>query len=911
MGELVARDVAERTLTLPQGEGPLRQALDAAGVGTFIWHIADDRCEPDSRMLTLFGLAGGRTFLLDDILGTLRPEDRSRVADSFAKAIQADGTRTLSEEFRVLHANGSERWLTIFGRTTFEDAAISTPLAKDGGLQRPLQMSGIATDVTARKQRETNIDLAEQSAANDLRDTQLLHDLSVRAVSDSDVQKFFDAVVTAAVSIAGAHAGCLQLVDAETSELLLLSAHGFDPALEPHFRRVTAASPTSCGKALARGGPAAVDLDGREAPDATGSLRRLFDAGVRSAQSTPLVTRDGRTIGMLSTHWREPHHRLSERERRFIDILARQAAEMLERRGAEQALRESERRLSNELADTRLLQRLSAQLIEGHGSQSLHETIVDVARSIMRSEYATMQMLHPERGSRGELRLIASYGFSDEAREAWKWVRAEAGTTCALALRTGGRFIAPDIARCEAMVGTEDREKLLEAGIRAAQTTPLVSRGGKTLGMITTHWTAPHRPSDREFHLFDILARQAADLMERTQAEDALRRTESQLREADRRKDEFLATLAHELRNPLGPLRTSLEVIRLAGDSRETVDETRLMMEEQVALLERLVDDLLEVSRITSGKIRLQRRPTPLDHLVALAVQANRSALEAAELSLRIALPDSAPVIDVDATRFVQIVSNVLNNAIKFTDPRGSISIAAELTPAADGDAKEVALVISDSGVGISPDMLPRVFDLFTQDDATAHRSHTGLGIGLALARRLMELHDGSIEAHSAGTGRGSTFTLRMPLSDRIAETRPPTPTQTVPCINRRVVVIDDNRSGARAIQRLVTSLGGECQIAHDGETGLALLRHVRPDIVILDIGMPRLDGYETCRRIRREFGPELMIVALTGWGQERDKQMAMRAGFNVHLTKPADPLKLEALLAGDREAFGPASASD
>jgi CheY-like chemotaxis protein len=233
------------------------------------------------------------------------------------------------------------------------------------------------------------------------------------------------------------------------------------------------------------------------------------------------------------------------------------------------------------------------------------------------------------------------------------------------------------------------------------------------------------------------------------------------------------------------------------------------------------------------------------------------------------------------------------------------------LTPAAGADSKEVALVISDSGVGISQDMLPRVFDLFTQDDRTAHRSHTGLGVGLALARRLIELHGGSIEAQSDGAGRGSTFTMRMPVSNRIADARPAAATPVAPRISRRVVVIDDNPSAARAIQRLVTVLGGECQIAHDGETGLACIRQLRPDFVILDIGMPRLDGYETCRRIRQEFGPDIMIVALTGWGQERDKQRAMRAGFNVHLTKPAEPLMLEAMLAGHREVPGSNGASD
>jgi CheY-like chemotaxis protein len=244
-------------------------------------------------------------------------------------------------------------------------------------------------------------------------------------------------------------------------------------------------------------------------------------------------------------------------------------------------------------------------------------------------------------------------------------------------------------------------------------------------------------------------------------------------------------------------------------------------------------------------------------------------------------------------------VSNVVNNAIKFTDPGGRITISAELTPADDSGRRELILAVSDSGIGIPPDMLPRVFELFTQDDATTSRSHTGLGIGLALARRLIELHGGSIDAHSEGPGLGSRFTIRMAVSNATAA-RPiaaasPALTARISC---RVVIIDDNPAAARSIQRLVQWLGGECRVAHTGEAGLAEMRELRPDIVILDIGMPGLNGYDTCRRIREEFGSDVTLVALTGWGQQRDKEHAMEAGFDVHLTKPADPIALEQLLA-------------
>jgi signal transduction histidine kinase len=739
--------------------------------------------------------------------------------------------------------------------------------------------------------------LAEQAVASDLRDTQLLRDLSARLVAESDTQVFFDAIVAAAMSITNAQAGCLQLLDAGSRELVLLANQGFQPALVDRLSRVNATSATSCGQALATNGPAHVDYDAPGLADPDGTLRLFTEGGIRSAQSTPLITRTGRTVGMLCTKWAEPQRQLSEREARFLDLLARQAAEFIERRLSENALRESERRLSIELADTKLLQHLSAQLIEGQGSERLYETVVDAALWIMRSDYATMQVLHPGRGSHGELRLIASRGLDEAAKQRFEWVSAKDATTCARALQTKARVIAPDLVQCEFMAGSAGQAALLEVGIRASQTTPLISRSGKTLGMMSTHWSEPHQPSERDFRLLDILARQAADLIERSQAGEALRESERQLKEADRRKDEFLATLAHELRNPLAPLRTSLELIRIAGNTPAVVEEVREEMEEQLMLLVRLVDDLLDVSRITSGKIRLQRQTTELATLVTRAVQANRTAIEERQIDLSIDMPDTRVLIESDPVRFVQVISNVLHNAIKFSDQGGRISISAELA-SSDTGAREVTVRIADSGIGISSEMLPRVFDLFTQDDTTSQRSQTGLGIGLALARRLIEMHGGSIDAHSDGPGRGSTFTLRMPVAHLAATIHATTPPVATPCAGRRVLVIDDNAAGARAMQRLVKALGGECRVAHNGETGLADLREYRPDIVILDIGMPGLDGYETCRRIRQEFGSSLMVVALTGWGQERDKDRAMQAGFDLHLTKPADPTLLEGLLA-------------
>ncbi len=372
-------------------------------------------------------------------------------------------------------------------------------------------------------------------------------------------------------------------------------------------------------------------------------------------------------------------------------------------------------------------------------------------------------------------------------------------------------------------------------------------------------------------------------------------RAEEQLREANVRKDEFLAMLAHELRNPLAPIRTGLELIRRGGDSVVAVDRVRGMMERQVSHMVRLIDDLLDVSRITSGKIVLQPEPTPLESLVHSAMEANRAAMADKRIDLRVELPEEHCVIDVDPTRFVQVLSNLLHNAAKFTNNDGWVRISAKITRPESDVMPHVSISVVDSGIGISPELLPRVFDLFTQGEPRS--SQPGLGIGLALARRLVELHAGRLDARSDGHGRGSEFVIQLPL----------TTTQPAPAterradehrLERRILVIDDNKDAANATAMLVEEMGGDARVAYDGESALEMLQAYQPEVILLDIGMRGLDGYETGQQIRRLLGNRVLLVALTGFGQVQDKEKATRAGFDAHLTKPADGAALAAVLA-------------
>jgi signal transduction histidine kinase len=424
-------------------------------------------------------------------------------------------------------------------------------------------------------------------------------------------------------------------------------------------------------------------------------------------------------------------------------------------RTAPEALaRQTEQQLEAELRDSRLLQEISAQLIHEQNVSALYEKIIDAAVAIMRSQFASMQMLYPERGKGGELLLLAFRGFNPQAAKFWEWVRADSESTCGVALRSGQRVIAADVERCDFMAGTEDLATYLQTGIRAVQTTPLFSRDGKLVGMISTHWREPHQPSERDLRLLDILARQAADLIER-------RRTEEALREADRRKDEFIAMLSHELRNPLAPIRNVATLLQEDLASPELRAQACGILERQVGHLVRLVDDLLDVSRITRGTLGLQPRSVELAAIVDNAVETSRPLLDAASHVLELDLPREPLGVFGDPVRLAQLLTNILNNAARYTPCGGQIRLALRR------DGAEAVISVRDNGIGIDAAALPRIFEMFAQAEGTRSRFPGGLGVGLALARRLAEMHGGSLHAASAGAGRGSEFVVRLPVESR------------------------------------------------------------------------------------------------------------------------------------------------
>jgi signal transduction histidine kinase len=393
-----------------------------------------------------------------------------------------------------------------------------------------------------------------------------------------------------------------------------------------------------------------------------------------------------------------------------------------------------------------------------------------------------------------------------------------------------------------------------------------------------------------------LLARALRYAIERGRIEEELRRRVEQLAEMDRRKDEFLATLAHELRNPLAPIRNSLNILRMSDDNGPAVERVHEMMERQVSHMVRLVDDLMEVSRITRGRIELRREHVELADIVRSAVETSRPLIDAARHQLVVTLAPEPLILDADAVRLSQVIANLLNNAAKYTEEGGHIWLTARR------EDDEVVISVRDTGLGIPPEMLPRVFDMFAQVNRTLKRSQGGLGIGLTLVRTLVEMHGGRVELRSDGPGHGSEFIVGLKLAAQAQagpEQRRTPGQQPAELHQQRVLVVDDNHDAADSLGMLVKFLGADAYVVYDGPSALKALPVYRPAIVFLDIGMPGMDGHEVarCLRQRPEF-QEVILVALTGWGQEEDRRRSKVAGFDHHLVKPANAEAIQALLA-------------
>ena len=661
-------------------------------------------------------------------------------------------------------------------------------------------------------------------------DLQALHDLNARLPLLDDLPHQMQAVLDALCELQGADQGLLALCDKGATHLRVVASVGFAPEALQGDLLATPLGAAACGRAFAAGQPLAV-VDTESDPGFSPYRELARREGFRAVYSRPLVHRSGEVCGVVSVHFARPRY-FTPREQRLGDLCAGTASVLVERDDAMRRAVASSHRLEVAL-DTSAVPFCLLQPVRDAG---------DTIRSF-RWDYVN----------------AAGAGLMRRAP-------ADITGKSVLETLTEGVHLDPELL-----------PRMLEA-----------LRSHAPLHFET--WV--QGPQRRRW--FDVIASPYdsglavwfSDVSERRQHEEALH-------QADRRKDEFLATLAHELRNPLAPIRQAALIARSPHATQEKKLWSYSVIERQVGHMAMLLDDLLDVSRITRGKLVLRKAPTALAEAVESALESARPLVEARHQHLETRLGPEAVYLEADRLRLAQVLSNLVTNASKYTPEGGHIALEARRE---DGWA---VIEVSDDGSGIAPDALEAIFEMFTQVRGADHTRAGGLGIGLALSRGLVELHGGRLEARSPGLGQGSTFTVRLPCSAAVAA--PPAPDVLLPLAtpSLRVLVADDNRDAAQSLADLLRMEGHEVAVAFDGAEALLQFGEFAPEVALLDIGMPRMTGNEVAAAIRaRPEGAGVLLVAITGWGQERDREAARTAGFDHHFTKPVNPAEVVQLLA-------------
>ena len=692
------------------------------------------------------------------------------------------------------------------------------------------------SDQVRARERLSAAELATRQRADAL---SRLHALAERcSVPDATVADCLDQVLQTAIWTTGAQKGSLQLYDETTDTLKLVAHRGMPPRFLEFFSRVDRQERAVCGAAFAARDRIIVEdvaidslFDGQPAREI------LLDSGIRAVQSTPITSGRGEMLGMFSTHFATPH-RPNERELAFLDMLARQVAEWLERKRAEEALREAAQEM-----------------------QLIVETMVAPVT----------------RCSRDLRYLWVSKPYAE-----WLGRPVE---------EINGRPIAE-------VIGAEAFAQLRPRFERVLRGEVVRSEDHVSFGGIGPRWiTATYSPTFGVDGVCDGWVAVVIDIDERKRMENALRESERALELAGQRKDEFLAMLGHELRNPLGAIRNAIATASLDADHRPKALSIARRQTEQLA---HIVDDLLDVARITQGRISLRREPLLLQVVVDRALEATRSFCEARKHTLVLDVAAEPIAVDGDATRLEQVLVNLISNACKYMNPHGEIVLTLKRVGA------QAEIRVRDVGVGISPELLPQIFELFTQAAPALDRAQGGLGIGLTIARRIVEMHGGAIQAFSEGLGKGSEFVVRLPAIDAAAlgDASGPAPERSDSKASR-VLMVEDNEDAAESLQLLLELLGHHVRVVHTGTEAMAAARANPPEVMLIDIGLPGMTGYDVARAVRGE--PTLantILVALTGYGRDEDKHEALAAGFDYHLVKPVDPDHLKKVIrsVGERE---------
>lgn len=869
---------------------------------------------------------------------------------------------------------------------------------------------------TARIRRD-----AERQIAEDLEAMTRLHETANLCVrSDQRFEECLHEILAAAIALTKADKGNLRLLERDSGALRIAVQIGFEKPFFENFGEPNRNDICARDRAAELGERVVFeDLTRSENVDARPWLKTLLDAGVRALQSTPLLSSGGRVVGILSTCYAAPC-RPTDRQLRFMDVLARQAADYVEHKLDEARIRENETRLtlategagmgwwdidwrskrtlwsrslfqmlgldpdsnsasmglwrqrvhpedlapvveainharrqnrsfqrehriiradngevtwvtvngrffydekigkpirfagvyfdSTEKRRAEAALRESEDLLAGQrdalemaiGGASLDEILGVLVRTAQKNQghdARTAVYLLDERGSR--LKLRAGAGLTDAFRSAAAALDVAPLHPSGLAVLSGQRVVMRDLDHDPRWAASASFSR--EHSIMACCSIPIRSTRGKMLGAMSVYYGSPYDLRARDMDSLMLLAHTAAIIIERhniSEERELLLARESQARreaeEANRTKDEFLAMLGHELRNPLAPILTALQLMQLRKG--ESTERERTVIERQVHHLTRLVDDLLDISKVTRGKISLKLAPVNVADIVAQAIEVASPLVEERMHYLSVSVPASGLVVQGDKARLVQAVSNLLTNAAKYSRPRGHIAIEAKRI------GKEIELSVRDDGIGMSSDMVENAFEPFYQGAQRPDRAGGGLGLGLTIVKNLVKLHGGSVRASSEGKDRGSEFVIRLPAADAGADTggrvRADAEREPARDVMTRVLVVDDNRDAAELLVEALRAVGHRADAVFDPLAALQVISRSAPDIILLDIGLPVMDGYELAEKIRQmPEGSGVRLFALTGYGQAADRKRSMDSGFEHHLSKPVDLVRLDQLI--------------
>ena len=813
----------------------LVDALEAAQIGTWRVDLAKKVDTRDARMNRILGLAPEEsTQSWDDTMGRVHPDDVERLRDAFERALVERGA--YDEELRIVRPDGEVRWLRGRGRVLCDDAGLATTLI------------GASVDITEGKRAQLR---AER-----------LQTLVAELADVTDVHMLASAALEAAMISVSADAGVVCYEQGGELEVAH-SANYAEGEVRP-YRRIPLDTSSPLGRAFVSGEP--VFVESREALAAFPEMAKAT-LRHRAWAALPLLVHK-RRIGVLGLSFAEARPFTGE-DRALLVTVARQCAQASERArlaGVERAaterlalLAEATRRFAAG-QDVDEVLAATAQLVSARLAPTC--AIFCVAPDGRRLVLGALH--HPDPGVAAEIRrmfdetpLAVGEGFAGQVVAAKKPMRivddAEMGA----------------IARPEHVPFVNRRKFAPALGV------PLQAFG-ETLGVIVAA-----RSGGVPFATEDELL--LADLAERVAMTIASLRRREEAEAASRAKDEFLAMLGHELRNPLSPILTALQLMEIRAP--EMFSRERGVIDRQVRHIVRLVDDLLDLSRISRSKVELQMRRVDLARIVAGAIEMATPLVEQRRHRLVVDLPSSGVVVVGDETRLTQVLSNIVTNAAKYTEPGGRIDV----TLRRENDRAVVR--VKDTGVGLEPELAPKIFDLFVQGERRLERESGGLGLGLAIVKALVDVHDGRVSAHSEGRGKGTELVVDLPVADgapaEIATPCPPPPVADN-ATARKVLVVDDNEDAAQLLADALRLAGHDVKIAGDGAKALDVARVMHPDVILLDIGLPLVDGYEVARRYRAAGGTSL-LVAVTGFGHETDRARTAAAGFDRHVVKPVD----------------------